>query len=66
MQLAGDGNTLDVRLRPDSPAVDAGLELPAGWPDPLRKLDKGKPDLGALPLGADPLRVGPTAAPAKR
>ena len=34
-------------------AIDAGVEIPAEWPDPLRKMDKGKPDIGALPLGAD-------------
>lgn len=44
---------LDVRLHPGSPAIDAGIELPDDWPDPLRNADKGRPDLGALPLGAD-------------
>ncbi len=53
----------DLRLRPDSPAVDAGVTLPAEWPDPLRKLDKGKPDIGALPLGVEMLRVGRSAFP---
>ena len=48
----------DLRLQKDSPAIDAGVELPAEWPDPLRKQDKGKPDMGALPLGSEPLRVG--------
>jgi hypothetical protein len=48
----------DYRLRPGSPAIDAGVELPAEWPDPLREKDKGKPDVGALPLGAEPLQVG--------
>src|SRR5262249_25296967 len=32
-------NADDLRLREDSPAIDAGVELPADWPDPLRKLD---------------------------
>ncbi len=40
----------DYRPTKQSPLVDAGVELPAGWPDPLRKLDGGKPDIGALPL----------------
>ncbi|HKB39466.1 MAG TPA: hypothetical protein VKD72_23720, partial [Gemmataceae bacterium] len=64
VRLPADGREpVDVRLRPGSPAVDAGVALPAEWPDPLRKLDRGKPDVGALPLGADPLRVGPSALP---
>ena len=64
-QLTED-KPLDVRLREGSPALDAGVELPAEWPDPLRPLDRGKPDVGALPLGAPPLTVGLTAVPAKR
>jgi hypothetical protein len=39
--------------------VDAGVKLPSDWPDSLRAQDKGKPDIGALPLGAPMLRVGP-------
>jgi hypothetical protein len=42
------------------------VELPADWPDPLRKQDTGKPDLGALPFGAEPFPVGPAAGPAKQ
>jgi len=53
----------DFRLAKDSPAVDAGAALPKEWPDPLRGADAGKPDLGALPLGAAPFAVGPRAAP---
>jgi hypothetical protein len=53
---------LDVRPWAGSPVVDAGKVLPADWPDPLREADKGKPDLGALPLGAPLLRVGPASA----
>jgi hypothetical protein len=49
----------DVRLQKSSPAVDAGVELPADWPDPLRKQDAGKPDIGALPTGAELAIVGP-------
>jgi hypothetical protein len=55
--------TDDYRLQAGSPAVAAGVELPADWPDPLRRQDKGRPDIGALPLGAPPLRAGPAAAP---
>lgn len=48
----------DLRLRPDSPAVNAGVTLPGEWPDPLRAADAGKPDLGAIPLNAEVWRVG--------
>jgi hypothetical protein len=53
---------LDVRPRGGG-GVDAGVAIPAEWPDSLRAADKGKPDIGALPLGAPMLRVGPAAAP---
>jgi hypothetical protein len=53
---------LDVRPTRGG-VVDAGVKLPADWPDSLRADDKGKPDIGALPLGAPMLRVGPAAAP---
>jgi len=53
----------DLRLAPGSPAIDAGVPLPAGWPDSLRAADRGKPDLGALPAGAPMLRTGPAASP---
>jgi hypothetical protein len=48
----------DYRLQEGSPAVDAGADVPADWPDPLRGSDPGRPDIGALPLGAEPLKVG--------
>jgi hypothetical protein len=48
----------DYRLSDKSPAIDAGIALPADWPDTLRAKDKGKPDLGALPLGAEAPRAG--------
>ncbi|HEV7403510.1 MAG TPA: hypothetical protein VGO11_11305, partial [Chthoniobacteraceae bacterium] len=48
----------DVRLQKDSPAIDAGVAIPAEWPDPLRASDPGKPDLGALPAGAEMFEVG--------
>lgn len=50
---------VDFRLHPNSPAVDAGLVLPAEYFDPLRDIDAGKPDIGALPLGAPLPQVGP-------
>ncbi len=51
----------DYRLRPDSPAIDAAVPLPAQWPDPLRSLDAQAPDVGALPAGVPALRAGRAA-----
>lgn len=48
----------ELRVEKGSPLIDAGIALPAEWPDPLRKADKGTPDIGALPLG-ERLDVGP-------
>ena len=48
----------DLRLKSDSPALDAGQPIPADWPDPLREADKGQPDIGVLPAGAEPWGVG--------
>ena len=48
----------DLRLQRGSPAIDAGVPIPVEWPDSLRDIDTGKPDLGAFPLGAEPLQVG--------
>ena len=48
----------DLRLSEDSPAIDAGLNLPGSWPDPLRDADQGKPDIGAVPYGGEPWGVG--------
>ena len=52
------GATDDYRPRPGSPAAGAGVALPDSWPDPLRPGDGSRPDIGALPLGAEPLKVG--------
>lgn len=54
---------LDVSLQVGSPAIDAGIGIPSGWPDTLRAKDRGKPDMGALPSGTPMFRVGPSAAP---
>jgi hypothetical protein len=62
-KLTAISGALDARLDPGSAAIDAGIAIPASWPDSLRKLDRGKPDIGALPAGAPMLRVGPAAAP---
>jgi len=48
----------DYRLRAESPAVAAGVPLPDDLYDPLRPADGARPDIGALPLGGDTLRVG--------
>lgn len=48
----------DLRLQKDSPAVDGGLDIPTDWPDSHRAADKGKPDIGAIPLGSDAWGVG--------
>lgn len=48
----------DLRLRAESPAVDAGVALPGEWPDPLREADAGPPDIGAAPLGSSEVMIG--------
>ena len=48
----------DLRLQAGSPAIDAGLPIPAEWPDPLRESDAAQPDAGALPHGAEAWGVG--------
>jgi len=59
VQLAVDRSVpVDLRLRPDSPAINAGVSVPPEWPDPLRDTDAGQPDLGALPSGVEPWGVG--------
>jgi hypothetical protein len=41
----------DFGLQARSPAIDAGVEIPASWPDPLRASDESAPDIGAFPFG---------------
>jgi hypothetical protein len=48
----------DYRLQPNSPAIGHGIVLPAELEDPLRPKDGARPDIGALPRGSEPLRVG--------
>ncbi len=58
-KLTPDPNAnVDVTLQKGSAAKDAGVAIPSEWPDPLRTKDEGKPDLGALPAGTQPWRVG--------
>jgi hypothetical protein len=52
-----DGDN-DYRLQKGSPAAGRGVVLPADWMDPLRPPDGARPDAGALPLGAEQLKVG--------
>lgn len=51
MDLEKATDVRSFRLPKNSPAVDAGVALPAAWPDPLRERDSGRPDIGALPVG---------------
>jgi hypothetical protein len=53
----------DVHLRAGSPAIDAGSPIPQEWPDPLRDLDAGAPDIGAIPYGVSGPTFGPGAGP---
>lgn len=55
---ADPAEPIDLRLRATSPAINAGVALPADFPDSLRHLDRDEPDLGAVPLGADFLISG--------
>jgi hypothetical protein len=48
---------VDLRLQPGSPAIDAGYTF-KHTTDALGKQDAGLPDLGAIPLGIEPWRVG--------
>lgn len=58
VKLSADEVRADLRLQADSPAVNTGQPVPHAWPDPLRDADKGLPDVGALPLGAEVWSVG--------
>lgn len=54
---------LDVRLQAGSPAIDAGVALPADWPassgiQAEENPDADVPDIGAVPLGAPLTAVG--------
>lgn len=53
--FAGPG---DFRLPAGSPAIDSAVPLPDDWFDPLRDKEQGKPDAGAIPSGAQRLKVG--------
>lgn len=54
-----DGKAVcDYRLQEDSPAIGTGIVLPDELEDPLRPKDGTRPDIGALPRGADMLSAG--------
>lgn len=53
----------DYRLTKGSPAIDAGVPIPCYSPDPLAELDKGKPDIGALPYGVPMFKFGQQRGP---
>lgn len=59
---ADERTPLDPALANKSPARDAGVPIPADWPDPLRYRDNGKPDLGALPVA---VQFKPVGVPAR-
>jgi len=51
-------DAIDLRLQENSPAIDSGVSLPGQWMDPVRELDQGKPDRGAIPFQVQPWHVG--------
>jgi hypothetical protein len=51
----------DFHLQAGSAAIDAGFQIPEEWPDPLRPLDTGIPDVGAIPYGVSGEVFGPDA-----
>ncbi len=55
---ATPGESQDLTPAPDSAAINGGVSVPESWPDPLRAVDAGKPDIGAVPGGATLWRVG--------
>ncbi len=54
----------DYRLKKDSPAAAKGVVLPRELEDPLRPKDSARPDIGALPAGAEVPKVGRQNVPA--
>lgn len=48
----------DIALRAESPAIDAGVEVPNDWFDPLREPDAAQPDIGAVPYASATWAVG--------
>jgi len=55
---AGPDAANDYRLGKDSLAVGKGIMLPDVYEDPLRPADGKAPDIGAVPIGGEPLTVG--------
>jgi hypothetical protein len=50
--------TNDYRLKPDSPAVGKGVVLSKEFPDVAKPKEGARPDIGALPAGAESPRFG--------
>ncbi|MDA1165357.1 MAG: right-handed parallel beta-helix repeat-containing protein [Planctomycetota bacterium] len=56
--IAEADSDFDPGLQTESPAIDSGVAIADDWFDPLKDRDKGRPDIGALPLGEHPEPVG--------
>ena len=54
----GGKHPVDPRIGTASAAVGGGVALSTEWPDPLRSSNGGRPDIGALPQGANAWGVG--------
>src|SRR5262249_19866183 len=48
----------DYPLKKDSPAIGKGVVLPKDLPDVLQPKKGARPDIGALPVGAEAMRFG--------
>ncbi|GIW78659.1 MAG: hypothetical protein KatS3mg105_0466 [Gemmatales bacterium] len=51
-------DSAELTLRESSPAINAGVNIPDSWFDPLRMADQGVPDIGAFPHGQKPWQIG--------
>ena len=58
-QLRSDPEAeFDISLRKDSPAIDAGVNIPGEWFDPVKVKDDAQPDIGVLPHSFSSWSVG--------
>ena len=48
----------DLRPAAGSPAIKSGESLPSEWPDVVKSPAGAKPDVGAVPHGAELERIG--------
>jgi len=59
IKFAEDGpDGCDLRLARGSPAINAGVPIPARWPDAARAADADQPDIGAIPFGGMAWAIG--------